>query len=95
MCTLFLITRRKNRVKRTGIMNIFYTKSTVLTPSKTFGACTIIFIRSMKLCPTQITCSSKRVLDPSGKTPKIEKEESGLLPYPLRKTWKRNAIMLG
>lgn len=45
MCILFHIMKRRNRVKRIGIMNIFFTKYIVLIQSKTFGVCIIIFIR--------------------------------------------------
>ena len=45
MFILYLITKRKNKVKRADIMNIYYMKSIVFKLSKIFGACIIIFIR--------------------------------------------------
>ena len=45
MCILYLIMKRKNRVKRVDIMSIFYMKFIVLILSRTFGVCIIIFIR--------------------------------------------------
>ena len=48
MCIHCLIMRKRNRVRKIGIMNIFFTKSTVSTQLKTFGACTIIFTKSKK-----------------------------------------------
>lgn len=93
--TLYLIMRKRNKVKRIDIMNIFYMKFTVLTHWKTFGACIITSLKLMRSCQIQITCFSKRVLDPSGKIPKIEMEENGLSPCQLRKIWKRNAMLLG
>lgn len=95
MFTPWVTTRKRRWVRRADTMISSFMRFTALALSRTFGKCTTTSTRSMRSCPTQITCYSRRGLSQSGKTWITEKEASGWWHYQSKTIWRKSAVLPG